>query len=204
MKKEQNKSVVSVHEHPGRPRYEMKFPRGAEWTFTQLMAVNGVETDKGSKKFGKGDNCTMLTLRKNLKHDMFRSDGKVNSRSLVLEVKGVTAEPDSALGLGRRATLFRLRAIPTVKAKVIKATVIKAKVIKAKAKVKTSPTAKYEATKAALFALPETTIVTAPVAPAPVAETAAPAPEVEIPIANEAPAAPEAAPVQAPAETIAA
>jgi hypothetical protein len=146
----------------------------------------------------------MLTLRKNLKHDMFRSDGKVNSRSLVLEVKGVTAEPDSALGLGRRATLFRLRAIPTVKAKVVKAKVVKAKVVKAKAKVKTSPTAKYEATKAALFALPETTIVTAPVAPAPVAETPAPAPEVEIPIANEAPAAPEAAPVQAPAETIAA
>jgi len=204
MKKEQNKSVASVHEHPGRPRYEVKFPRSAEWTFKQLMAANGVETDQGSKKFGKGDNCTMLTLRKNLKHDMFRSDGKVNSRSLVLEVKGVTAEPDSALGLGRRATLFRLRAIPTVKATVIKAKVVKAKVVKAKAKVKTSPTAKYEATKAALFALPETTIVPAPVAPAPVAETPAPAPEVEIPIANEAPAAPEAAPVQAPAETIAA
>lgn len=209
MKTNKKQGVAAVHEHPGRPRYEMKFPRGAEWTFTQLMAVNGVETDKGSKKFGKGDNCTMLTLRKNLKHDMFRLDGKVNSRSLVLEVKGVTAEPDSALGLGRRATLFRLRAIPTVKAKVVKAkvvkaTVIKAKVVKAKSKAKTSPTAKYEATKAALFALPETTIVTAPVAPAPVAETPAPAPEVEIPIANEAPAAPEAAPVQAPAETIAA
>ena len=106
------KQGVVTHDHPGRPRYEMKFPRSAEWTFTQLMAANGVETDKSSKRFGKGDRCSMLTLRKNLKHDMFRADGARKATSLVVEVKGVTAEPDSDSGLGRRATLYRLRSVP--------------------------------------------------------------------------------------------
>ena len=112
MKNKIKQGAVINHEHPGRPRYAMKFPRSAEWTFTQLMAANGVETDKSSKRFGKGDRCSMLTLRKNLKHDMFRADGARKATSLVVEVKGVTAEPDSDSGLGRRATLYRLRSVP--------------------------------------------------------------------------------------------
>lgn len=114
-----------VHEHPGRPRYGMKFPKSAEWTFTQLMKVNGIELDKTATKtittnngqtkvvsmFGKGENCTMLTLRKNLKHDMFTKSGRVNAHSLVVAVIGATAEPDSESGLGRRAKLYRLRTV---------------------------------------------------------------------------------------------
>ena len=119
------KKVLGItHEHPGRPRYEMKFPRGAEWTFTQLMAANGVETDKSSKRFGKGEKCSMLTLRKNLDFFLYAktANGKVSKRkgldpkSVVVIVEGVTAEPDSSTGLGRRATLYRLRH-PAVKVK---------------------------------------------------------------------------------------
>ena len=114
-----NKNTIVTHEHPGRPRYEMKYPKAAEWTFTQLMRVNGVNTEKGSKDFGKGANCTMLTLRKNLDHVMYvcGADGKIkqpkklSAHSFVVPVTGVTAEPDSESGLGRRAKLFRLRSV---------------------------------------------------------------------------------------------
>lgn len=214
--KKQGVAVVHEHDHPGRPRYGMKFPRSAEWTFTQLMAVNGVETDKGSKNFGKGDKCTMLTLRKNLKHDMYRADGEsVNSYSLVVEVKGVTAEPDSDSGLGRRATLYRLRAVVAKDHSVAKATPkapIEAKAVsvaKAPRKArKAKVTAKAMINEAKAILAEPTTVLTIAPAPevVPVAEipAPAPAPEVEVAIANEAPAAPEVAPVQAPAETIAA
>jgi hypothetical protein len=106
-----NKNTIGTREHPGRPRYEMKYPKSAEWTFTQLMKANGVNTELGSKTFGKGENCTMLTLRKNLKHDMFTKSKRVNPHSVVVAVMGATAEPDSESGLGRRAKLYRLRTV---------------------------------------------------------------------------------------------
>jgi len=224
-----NTAAVIKHDHPGRPRYEMKFPRSAEWTFTQLMAVNGVDTDKGSKTFGKGPNCTMLTLRKNLEADMYlHAEGKpciskhrtrVNPRSQVCLVDGVTAEPDSESGLGRRAALFRLRSVAAKdhskdkapKAKAPRKAKVKAEnvseTIEAEAKkILAEPTVAVTITPAA----PETApvIPTAPVETAPVAATPAPAPapEVEVSLANETPAAPvaETAPVVPTAETVAA
>jgi hypothetical protein len=212
--KTKNKAAVTKHDHPGRPRYTMKFPRSAEWTFTQLMAVNSVETDKASKRFGKGDNCSMLTLRKNLEHDMYlHAEGKpcvsanrtrTNPRSQVVEVKGVTAEPDSESGLGRRATLFRLRSVPAKdhtatkaprKAKV-KATIATAKAtIEAAKAILAEPAAVVTIAPAPAPVAP--VIPTAPVEAAPVAETPAPAPEVQ-PIANETTApAPAAEPAAA-------
>lgn len=215
MKNKIKQGAVINHEHPGRPRYAMKFPRSAEWTFTQLMAANGVNTDKGSKKFGKGDNCTMLTLRKNLKHDMFRADGNRKATSLVVEVKGVTAEPDSDTGLGRRATLYRLRSVPAKDHSNDKAP--------RKAKAKAAPTASASVAKTiedakAILAEPAAVVTIAPapeviptapvetvptVDTAPVAEVApvVPAPEVEVNLANETPAAApvaETAPVAEP------
>ena len=197
MKNKNKQGAVINHEHPGRPRYAMKFPRSAEWTFTQLMAANGVNTDKGSKNFGKGDNCTMLTLRKNLKHDMFRADGNRKATSLVVEVKGITAEPDSDSGFGRRATLYRLRSVPAKDHSNDKAP------RKAKAKVASTVSATAAETIAAaqaILAEPTSTVVIAPApevapvvptAPAPVAETAP-----TVPTLDTAPVA-EAAPVTA-------
>ena len=114
------------YDSPGRPRYEMKFPKGAEWTFIQLMKANGVDTvktlenGKPNPNYGKGDKCTMLTLRKNLDFVTYCLDEqgkvahpkKVNPKSIVVPVKGVTADPNSESGLGRRATLYRLRSVP--------------------------------------------------------------------------------------------
>ena len=89
------------HDHPGRPRYEMVFPATATFTFTELMAANGVDTHKylknghANSNYGKGENCTMLTCRKNLKFDLARGE--------VCLMKGYTAKPDSDDGLGRAA-----------------------------------------------------------------------------------------------------
>ena len=207
--KKQGVVTAANYDHPGRPRYEMKFPRSAEWTFTQLMAANGVNTDKGSKNFGKGDNCTMLTLRKNLKHDMFRADGGRKATSLVVEVKGVTAEPDSDSGLGRRATLYRMRSVAAKDHSADKVTAPKAS---RKAKAPKVSVAAVIAEAKAILAEPASTVVIAPapeVAPvpvptvetAPIAEnpTPAPASEVEVKLANETPIETVVAPENTPA-----
>lgn len=214
-KNKMKRGEVAKHDHPGRPRYEMKFPSSAEWTFTDLMRVNGVCTDKGSKNFGKGDKCTMLTLRKNLKHDMFRKDGGRKATSLVVEVKGVTAEPDSESGLGRRATVYRLRAVP---AKDHSAEKAPRKVAKISTAPKITTAAETIEAAKAILAEPAAVVTIAPapevtpapaivpvatvptVDTAPVADAApvAPAPVVEISLANETPAVSEvAAPVTA-------
>ena len=111
---------INKYVNPGRPKYTPKYPRGNEWTFTQFMAANDIETNPASKRFGKGPNCTMLTLRKNMERDMwFHGKGKpcvsanrttANPRSLMVKVRGVTAEPVGEKGLGRRAGLYALRA----------------------------------------------------------------------------------------------
>ncbi|VVB52419.1 Uncharacterised protein [uncultured archaeon] len=118
-KNSKSKTSTATHDHPGRPRYTMKFPTRKEWTFTDLMRTNDVETSPKSKRFGKGPNCTMLTLRKNMEADMYlHKEGKpliskwrtrINPRSQVVLIDGVTAEPDSESGLGRRALLYCLR-----------------------------------------------------------------------------------------------
>lgn len=106
-----NKNAVAAkHDGPGRPKYTPVFPRGKEWTFTDLMEANGVEANLNSKNFGKGPKCTMLTLRKFLARD-----AKKMGRSLIVKVKGVTSEPNSKSGLGRRAYLYSLRTNAGVK-----------------------------------------------------------------------------------------
>ena len=230
MKKNSKATKAIQHDHPGRPRYKMDFPKSAEWTFTQLMEANGVDTrqklsnGRANDDFGKGPNCTMLTLRKNMEADMYlHKQGKpliskwrtrVNARSQVVLIDGVTAEPDSASGLGRRALLYRLRSVPAkVHAKPVKT--VKAPKVKATRKPRTPKTDKgglsegtktYEAIKDILATpTPAVTIAPVPATPAPVIPTApvetVPAPAPEAPAAaveTPAPVAPEAAPALTP------
>lgn len=99
---------------PGRPAYVPNFPRTDEWTFEDWCNANEVQTSRKSKRYGKGPKCTMLTLRKYLDRDMNVRDEKGefvrrNSRSTIVMVKGVTADPNSAKGLGRRSLVYALR-----------------------------------------------------------------------------------------------
>jgi hypothetical protein len=196
----------SKHDHPGRPKYTPVYPRTKEWTFTDWMEANGIDTDPDSKEFGKGSNCTMLTLRKNMERDMyFHKPGKAviaanrtrgNPRSNMVIVRGVTAEPNSESGLGRRATLYALRS----KGVSVKHTTVTPKAstkpaVKASAKSQTPVSDALDKIHAALttpdpapavVTVPAVTI--APETPAPVVPAPAPAPVAETP----APVAPEA------------
>jgi hypothetical protein len=104
-------NTATKHNGPGRPRFAPKFPRRKEWTFTDFMEVNDIQTNQDRKDFGKGPNCTMLTLRK-----FMARDAKRGSRSLITKVRGVTSEPNSEAGLGRRAYLYSVRVKPNVAA----------------------------------------------------------------------------------------
>lgn len=102
------------HDGPGRPRYTPKFPRSKEFTFTQFMEVNDIDirpevNGKRNKTYGKGPHCTMLTLRKFLARDAARK-----GRSMLFRVRGVTADPNSDAGLGRRGYLYSVRAGTTI------------------------------------------------------------------------------------------
>ena len=163
--KKKTKTAI-VHDHPGRPKYLPKFPRTDEWTFNQFMAINDVDSakylvnGKPNPNFGKGPNCTMLTLRKWLGRDLARK-----GHSEVCVIKGVTAEPDSTDGLGRRAKLYRLRSVPAKDHSADKAP--------RKAR-KVNSTAKADdmvAKAKAILAEPTPAVVIAP-APAPVIPTA--------------------------------
>ena len=214
------------HDHPGRPRYTMLFPKGLTFTFVALMEANGVDTRKylgkgrANANYGKGENATMLTIRKNLKYAL--------GHKQVFLMKGYTAVPDSGDGLGRRGLLYRHADTPfaeaLAEAKVRgaeglnEATAPKA-TRKARKSTKTSEQLMADA-KAILAELVVTIAPTPASIPdavhnpivVPVAETApvtpaAAAPEVSVPIAEPvvptpAPAAPvaETAPV-VPAET---
>ena len=224
-------AAVIQHDHPGRPRYTMVFPKSATFTFTELMEANGVDTRKyagnghANRNYGKGENCTMLTCRKNLKFDLARGE--------VCLMKGYTAKPDSDDGLGRRGLLYRHNSTAFAKA------LAEAKVRGAEGLNEDAPAPKAKATRKArksttaevnkmvtdakaILAEPAATVVIAPAAPAPasvipdavhnpivapVAEvTPAAAPEVSVPIAEpvaETPAAPvtETAPVVPATET---
>jgi hypothetical protein len=213
------------HSHPGRPKYAPKFPRSNEWTFTQFMEANDIETNPDSAKFGKGPNCTMLTLRKFMKRDMWIVKGKGRNKvvrarpnSLIVNVRGVTAEPNSESGLGRRANLYALRAkgvtshVPAVKP--VKATAPKVAKVKVARKARTpkstsqTPTADVLDKIHAALATPEpapaltvpaVTIAPEAPAPAPAPAEVAPAAPVAEPVAEVAPAP---APVAAPVSTL--
>lgn len=109
-RKSKNVTAARKHDGPGRPKYEPVFPRTKEWSFTDFMEVNGININSNSKDFGKGPNCTMLTLRK-----FMARDAKKMGHSLIVKIKGVTSEPNSKDGLGRRAYLYSLRAKANVK-----------------------------------------------------------------------------------------
>lgn len=150
---------------PGRPRYVPTVPN-KRFTFEELCEANGVNTETG-----KGKNCTMLTLRKFLKSEMFTDSGNPKPNSAIMLVKDETREPNSKKGLGRKCFVYAIRKGKSVKkAKRTASVNIGTSTRKPKtAKVSTS-TAKYEAAKLAL---------TAP-APAPVS-----APAAEVPAATE-------------------
>lgn len=200
--KNKNQGAVAKHDHPGRPMYQPKFPRSKEWTFMAFMTINGVNVDHGSKDFGKGPNCTMLTLRKWLTRDKARK-----GKSEVVIVDGVTADPESESGLGRRACVYRLRSETPKDHSGDKAT---SKPRKVKTSGTSAEVSKMVADAHAILAEPTPAVVITPEAtPAPAApipdavhndfpaENAAPqAPApVEVTISNETPTAP------APAQT---
>jgi len=211
----------SKHSHPGRPKYSPKFPRSNEWTFTQFMEANGIETNPASVKFGKGPNCTMLTLRKFMTRDMWNVKGKgrnkvsrIRPNSTIVNVRGVTAEPNSESGLGRRANLYALRAkgvtsqVPAAKpvAKPVKTSTPKTVKVKTPRTPRTpksqTPMADtldkiHEILAQPIPTLTVPALVIAPEAPAPAPETA------PAPVAVEAPAAPVAEAAPAPVSTLA-
>ena len=117
--KEKQTDTAVKRDHPGRPQYSPKWPTRKEFTFQDVLNANDVETDPNSKTYGKGPMCSLLTIRKGLERDMyFHKPGtpitagnrtRVNPRSEVCLIHGVTAEPNSESGLGRRAKLYCLR-----------------------------------------------------------------------------------------------
>ena len=190
------KKNTSKHNSPGRPKYTPIFPRTKEWTFTDLMEVNGIDTNSDHKNFGKGPDCTMLTLRK-----FMARDSKKLGRSMIFKVRGVTCEPNSNTGLGRRAYLYSLRANAAVKrAAAAPSTPRKAKSVEANGTPATDvsdATKQYEDLKNSLLA-------PSPVLVAPVLEPAIIEPATVIPEAVIIPAvtiAPEA-PIPAPAPVV--
>jgi hypothetical protein len=163
----------------------------------------------------------MLTLRKAMERDMyFHKPGKrivavnrtkANPRSLMILVRGVTAEPNSESGLGRRATLYALRAkgasvkhaniAPKASTKTSKTSAPKAKT-STKSQTPTSDAldrihAALAAPEPAPAAVTVPAVTIAPEAPAPVAPEAAPAP-----VATESANAETATPVAAPVSTL--
>ena len=158
----------------------------------------------------------MLTCRKNLKNDMYILNPKtnaivrVNPRSEVVVIRGVTAEPNSERGLGRRADLFCLR----VNKDSIKVPNISAKPATVKAGTKSqTPTSdaldKIHAALAAPEPIPAAVTVPAVTIAPTVVETAPEAPPVvnvpalvtEAVVETPAPAAPVAE-TPAPAEIV--
>ena len=223
--KKNNKTQTNTtkHDHPGRPRHTMKWPKSMCFTFTAIMDANGCDTKPG-KHYGKKvdeKGCTMLTCRKNLEQDMFfhkpgskpckANRTRVNPRSQVVLIHDVTAEPESESGLGRRALLYCLR----VNKDSVTATPRKAstpKVGKAPRKVKTvistsqTPTAdvldKIHAALATSDPVPAPALTVPAVTIAPEV-TPAPAPVAETSVPEAAPAVAPVATESANAETAA-
>ena len=215
MRKNSKKQTRTVtHDHPGRPKYDLKWPTREEWTFQDLLETNGVETNPDSKNYGKGEKCSLLTVRKNLKRDMYILNPKtgkvkrVNPRSKAVLVKGVTAEPNSTTGLGRRAKVYCLRvnkgSVSKPAPKAVKAVAPKAprkaRTVKTPGDATSAATKTYEAIKD-ILAQPTPAPASVPAASAPVAEpvpAAVTVPAVTIaPDPAPAPVAPESANAEA-------
>jgi hypothetical protein len=190
----------SKHSHPGRPRYDIKWPKSREFTKKQICETNDIDmrrkvNGKLNGNWGKGPCCTLLTINKGVARDLAK-----RGHSVLIRLKE-TAEPDSESGLGRRATLYCLR----VKGASVKHATVAPKVstVKTPRKARTpkstsqTPTADKLDAIHAILAQPSTptpaltvpAVVIAPEAPAPAPE-AAPAPAA--PVAEVAPAAPVA------------
>lgn len=163
---------------PGRPAYKPVLPN-RKFTMTDLCEANGV-----SLKTGKGKNCSKLTLVK------FIAKQLGNKRSgLIIKVKDETREPNSTVGLGRKAFVYIRRPGTKVATPAAKSNLKTA--AKSKVSVKLAPastTSDYEATKAALLAPTPTPVIAE--APAVVTEPAPVAPVAET---SPAPAEPQAA-----------
>jgi hypothetical protein len=156
-KKQKNTTTATMsHDHPGRPRYTMVYPATLTFTFVELMQSNGVDTRRKLKNgdenpnYGRGNNCTMLTVRKNLKFALANDDAFL--------MRGYTAGPDSN-GLGRRGLLYRHVDTPFAKA------LVEAKVRGRKAK--TAEIEKTIANAKAILSEPAATVQIAPATPAP-------------------------------------
>lgn len=177
--------------HPGRPRHSMRWPKSKQFTFTDIMDANGCDT-KAGKHYGKkvgDDGCAMLTLRKYMARD-----NQKKGHSEIVSVRGVTAEPNSESGLGRRANLYALRSkgvtphVPAVKP--VKVSTPKT------AKVKTPRTPKSTSQTPTADALDRIHAMLA--TPDPVT----PVPALTVPVVTIAPEAPVAVPEAAPAPVV--
>src|ERR1035438_9983871 len=106
MKNKNKKQTRTVkHNHPGRPKYTLRFPTRKEFTFQDILECNGVETNAKSAKFGKGKDCSLLTIRKGLKRDMYRVHPKtgkilgVNPRCALMSRPRLLLLDEPSLGL---------------------------------------------------------------------------------------------------------
>lgn len=159
-KNNKSKSKSNGPGGPGRPQYEIKWPRG-KFTFTDLEVENGVNPETG-----KGKNCTTLTLRKGLKRDLAK-----RSHSVIAQLDGVLAEPNSKSGKGRKQLVY-IRRVKTDAAKTHKGKT-KADVtvdISSTTDAVSQSTTDYEAQKAALLAPTPAVTITPEPTPATTAE----------------------------------
>ena len=185
------------HSHPGRPRRQVTIPKAKVFSFSDIQDANGCNSNPQSKTYGKAltkDGCTTLCLRNFLKRDNARK-----GKSLIVKVKGVTAEPNSKSGLGRRKDLYCRR----VDKDSISNSTPKAPRKSRTPKSTGCSTTDYEAMKEAICNPSPVTTPEAPVASlvvnvATITPEATPAPVIAPVVENPTPvAAPETAPVVA-------
>jgi len=84
--KNNRRTNQSNQNKPSRSKYGPRFPSTEEWTFTDFLKANGISVNHQSKEFGKGPNCTMLTLRK-----WMARDAALKDKSLIVRLGGVYA-----------------------------------------------------------------------------------------------------------------
>jgi hypothetical protein len=180
----------------GRPAYEPIYPRTNHFTFYDWCEANEVNINRKSDKFGKGPNCSMLTLRKHLAAD--QANGK---NSVIMLVEGTLAEPASKSGLGRKQFVYALRnGVPARSTPPARKSTPRKATAKNSGDVSQTPTADTLDKIHEILATPAVTIVPEPT-PAPATET--PAPVVAETTPEPAPApAPETVTAPAPAEVV--
>jgi hypothetical protein len=148
---------IKANRGPGRPAYQPKFPKSLKWTMADWCEANGI-----NPKTGKGPKCAKLTLIKNMADDMFHTlkNGKPDRsnprrNSLIIQVKDEYREPASKDGLGRKCSVFALRA---------RLAGSKTAKTPRTPKVSVNVGTDYDAVKAALLAPTPAVEITAPVA----------------------------------------